>query len=45
MKGICDKNGGFHFKAGVKVKVKIQENSLLRAKEKMLKGIFGDQPL
>jgi hypothetical protein len=45
MKDICDKNGGFHFKAGVKVKAKNQENSLLRVKEKMLKDIFGDQIL
>jgi hypothetical protein len=45
MKDICDKNGGFHFKAGVKVKVKNMENSLLRVKEKMLKDIFGEQKL
>jgi hypothetical protein len=45
MKDICDKNGGFHFKAAIKVKVKNQENSLLRVKEKMFKDIFGEQKL
>jgi hypothetical protein len=40
MKNICDKNGGFRFKADVKIKEKNKEKALLRVKEKMLKDIF-----
>lgn len=41
MRGICHKNGGFLFKAGVKVKKSNMERAILRVKEKMLKDIFG----
>lgn len=41
MKGICDKNGGFRFKAGLKLKDRSQESSLLRIKYKMLKDMYG----
>lgn len=40
MKGICDKNGGYHFKAGVKIKQKSETKALLRIKEKILADIF-----
>lgn len=36
MKAICEKNGGFRFKAGVKLKDRKQHQAFLRIKEKML---------
>ena len=36
MKEICGRNGGFQFKAGIKIKERKQHKALLRIKEKML---------
>lgn len=36
MKEICDRNGGFQFKAGVKIQERKQHKALLRVKEKIL---------
>jgi hypothetical protein len=45
MKSICDKNGGFRFKADVKIKEINQEKALLRIKEKILRDIFAKTKL
>jgi hypothetical protein len=36
MKEICERNGGFRFKGGVKIKKRSEHKALLRIKEKML---------
>jgi hypothetical protein len=36
MKDICQRNGGFKFKGGVKIKKRSEHKALLRIKEKML---------
>ena len=36
----CENNGGYHFKAGIKIKDKTQTKALIRIKEKMLGGVF-----
>ena len=36
---ICEKNDGFHFKSGLKIKERSEKKALLRIKEKMLKDI------
>lgn len=36
MKDICEKNGGFRFKGGVKIRERKQHKALIRIKEKML---------
>ncbi len=40
IKNFCENNGGYHFKAGIKIKDKTQTKALIRIKEKMLGGIF-----
>lgn len=42
LRSICEKNGGFHFKANVKISSLQQEASLERIKEKMLADIFNE---
>jgi hypothetical protein len=41
MKDICDKKGGFHFKASGKINKNNLEKAILRVMEKMFKDIFG----
>lgn len=36
MKAMCNKNNGYRFKAGVKIKDRSEVKALLRIKEKML---------
>ncbi len=40
IKNSCENNGGYHFKAGIKIKDKSQTKALIRIKEKMLGGVF-----
>lgn len=43
MKDICSRNGGFQFKAGVKIKERKQHKAFLRIKEKMLAKYYLDK--
>jgi hypothetical protein len=45
MREVCEKNDGFHFKSGLKIKKRSEKKALLRIKEKMLKDIFSEDQL
>lgn len=45
MREVCEKNDGFHFKSGLKIKNRSETRALLRIKEKMLKDIFSEDQL
>jgi hypothetical protein len=40
MKEICERNGGFRFKGGVKIKKRSEHKALMRIKEKMLANYY-----